>query len=391
MKRMFKHRYLGRLTRKKLAKKLFLLFIIILFLLVGLLTLNKLSQKPEPIPDSSEEINVYLDYRSDNPNKWLRGDDNPDKIKNEHNTDQLSDSGEVNDSESQTDSKSDTSAINDTETLIGDGESDEGFLDVHFIDVGQGDSILTVYKDGDTTEAMLIDAGDTNCGTLVRNYITKQGIVSLKSVVCTHPDADHIGGMASVIENLPIESTVVWSPSEKKDTKTYDNLVNEIDRNNYKMEEPEIGKVYSLGEASFMFLAPTEKHKESNSNSLVLKLWYGDISFLLTGDCDEEEEQEIENGPYIDEVNVDVLKVGHHGSKTSSSKNFLQITSPTYAVVSCGEDNTYGHPSASALLNIRQQNCELFRTDVQGTIIATTDGKSLKWNASPCNDWTQGE
>lgn len=383
MKRLFKHRYLGRLTRKKIAKKLFLLFIIILFLLVGLLALNKLAQKPEPIPDSSEEINVYLDYRSDNPNKWLRGDGNPDKRK--------STQGEIQNSESQTDSKTDTSVTNDTETPIGDGESDEGFLDVHFIDVGQGDSILVVYKDSDTTEAILIDAGDTNCGTLVRNYITKQGIVSLKNVVCTHPDADHIGGMASVIENLPIESMIVWSPDEKKDTKTYDNLVNEIDRNNYKMEMPEIGKVYSLGEANLMFLAPTEKHKESNSNSLVLKLWYGEISFLLTGDCDEEEEQEIEKGPYVDEVNVDVLKVGHHGSKTSSSKNFLQITSPTYAVISCGEDNTYGHPSASALLNIRQQNCELFRTDVQGTIIATTDGKSLKWNASPCNDWTQGE
>lgn len=275
-------------------------------------------------------------------------------------------------------------------------KSGEGYLEVHFIDVGQGDSILAKFVDtnlenGDDSAAMLIDAGDNKSGTNVRNYIGKQGAKELLYFVCTHPDADHIGGAASVVSNVPITSEIVWGPDYTKDTKTYHNLMNEISNKSYTYEAPKIGEVYDLGLASFQFVAPTESHKDVNSNSLVMLLWYEDDSFLLVGDCEEEEELEIIEGKYKKKIAADVLKVGHHGSKTSTSEDFLKLVNPTYAVISVGEGNSYYHPHAAALNNLRSAGVELFRTDVQGSLVATTYGSGIMWNASPCNDWTVGE
>lgn len=274
--------------------------------------------------------------------------------------------------------------------------NDEGYLEIHFIDVGQGDSALLKFVDtnpsnGDDSAAMLVDAGDKDKGATVRNYIQKQGVTELSYFVCTHPNADHIGGAASVVSNVPIESGIVWAPTFEKDTKVYENLMNEIFYKSYKYEEPKYGEEYELGLATFVFVAPTQTHEDVNSNSLVFKIWYGDDSFLFVGDCEEEEEEEIANGKYSSVIDCDVLKVGHHGSKTASSKKFLELVSPAYAVISCGESNKYAHPHAAALNNLRTNGAELFRTDVQGSIVATSFGNGITWNASPCNDWTAGE
>lgn len=274
-------------------------------------------------------------------------------------------------------------------------KDNEGYLEIHFIDVGQGDAALlkfvdTNLKNGDDSASMLVDAGDTSKGTLVRSYLKNQKVNSLKYFVCTHPDADHIGGAASIVSNVPISSDVVWGPDFEKTTKVYENLMNEIFYKSYKYEPPNFGQVYKLGLASFEFVAPTKAHNDVNSNSLVFKIWYGEDSFLFVGDCEEEEELEIVNGDYRNDIDVDVLKVGHHGSKTASSKEFLDLVTPKYSIISCGEGNKYFHPHAAALNNLRAIGSELFRTDIQGSIVATTYGKGINWNASPCNDWSSG-
>lgn len=273
----------------------------------------------------------------------------------------------------------------------------EGHLEVHFVDVGQGDCSLICYIDdnlenGDDSAAMLVDAGDNSCGTLVRNYVSKHAPNGeLEYFICTHPDADHIGGAASVVSNVKILSEKVWAPDFKKDSKTYDNLLNEVNNKWYSYEMPKLGYTYSLGKASFEFVAPTKDHTDVNSNSLVFKIWLGNDSFLFVGDCEEEEELEILSGKYVKDVNSDVLKVGHHGSKTATSEQFVFAVAPAYAVISCGEGNSYHHPHAGALNNLMANDVNLFRTDVQGTIVATSYGNGIKWNASPCDDWTPGE
>lgn len=334
--------------------------------------------------DNNHEIPHYMD-------QYLNGDKESPILKDEENkedsTEKKTDKIEESDS---------TTKEEPTTSSNVSSKDNEGYLEIHFIDVGQGDSILLKFVDtnlsnGDDSASMLVDAGDTSKGTTVRNYLKNQKVDGLTYLVCTHPDSDHIGGAASVVSNLSISSEVVWAPNFEKTTKVYENLMNEIFYKSYKYEEPKYGEVYKLGQASFEFVAPTEKHTDVNSNSLVFKIWYGEDSFLLVGDCEEEEELEIINGTYKNKIDADVLKVGHHGSKTASSKEFLDLVTPEYAVISCGEGNKYFHPHAGALNNLRAIGAELFRTDVQGSIVATTKGNGISWNASPCNDWSAGE
>lgn len=272
----------------------------------------------------------------------------------------------------------------------------EGYLEVHFIDVGQGDASLIRFVDtnpsnGDDSAAMLVDAGDGSKGTYVRNYLKEQGVEELKYFVCTHPDADHIGGAASVVSNVPITSGIVWGPDYEKSTKTYENLMNEVSFKSYSYEEPAYGEVYTLGGmAQFMFIAPLEKHDDVNSNSLVFRLWYGGDTFLFVGDCEEEEEIELVSGDYSWVLDANVLKVGHHGSKTSSSEAFLSKVSPDYAIVSCGVGNSYYHPHKTALDHLKASGAELFRTDKQGSIVATSYGQGIFFDKEPTDDWSPG-
>lgn len=273
--------------------------------------------------------------------------------------------------------------------------SKEGYLTVHFIDIGQGDASLIMFVDtnpenGDDSAAMLVDAGDGSHGTSVRSYLKEQGVEELSYFVCTHPDADHIGGAASVVSNVRVSSGKVFGPDYEKSTKTYENLKNEIFHKSMSYEEPVYGKEYSLGLATFVFVAPLEDHEDVNSNSLVFKLWYGEDSFLFVGDCEEEEEAEIVNGDYAKFVDADVLKVGHHGSKTSSSSAFLSLVSPKYAVISCGRGNSYYHPHKTALDRLKDSGASLYRTDKQGSIVAVTYGQGILFDKDPCNDWSPG-
>lgn len=257
-------------------------------------------------------------------------------------------------------------------------------MEVHFIDVGQGDS--TLIKAGD--HAMLIDAGDNSEGTAVQSYLNSQNVEKLDYVIGTHPDADHIGGLDVVIYKFDCKK--VFMPDIASDTKTYDDVIQALKSKNQKAQVPKLGKTYSLGDATFTVIAPVKEYgNETNNWSIGIVLQYGENRFLFTGDAEKEAEDDIlAKG---EDISADVYKASHHGSKTGSSDDFLDKVNPEYAVISCGEGNKYGHPSAQTLNNFRSRGIKTFRTDNQGTIVAYSDGKNITWNASPDTTWTPGE
>lgn len=259
-----------------------------------------------------------------------------------------------------------------------------GNLEVHYIDVGQGDATL-IMSEG---HAMLIDAGDNNKGTAVQAYLQNQGVTTLDYVIGTHPDADHIGGLDVILYKF--DCRTILMPDAKNDTKTYDDVVAAMKSKNYRVTEPVVGDRYTLGNASFTIIAPNKDYgSDNNNNSVGIILENGKNRFLFTGDAEEEAENDIVDQGI--DISADVYKVAHHGSKTATSERFLEKVSPAYAVISVGEDNKYGHPDAAALNALRAQGVKVFRTDEQGTIVAKSDGYEITWNCSPSETWQAGE
>ncbi len=266
-----------------------------------------------------------------------------------------------------------------------DTSKPEGTLEVHYIDVGQGDA--TLIKCG--SHAMLIDGGNNNKGTTVQLYLKKQGVESLDYVIGTHPDADHIGGLDVIVYKYNCEKVIM--PDYEKDTRTYQELVDVIHDKNMKITYPVVGEQYALGEAKFTIIAPNSNSYGGNANdySVAILLEYGKNRFLFTGDAEEASETEmLSNGI---ELSADVYKVAHHGSRSASTQEFLNAVRPKYAVISCGEGNSYGHPHAEVLNRLRSMGVEVFRTDEQGSIIASSDGENITWNCSATDSWQSGE
>lgn len=257
-------------------------------------------------------------------------------------------------------------------------------LEVHYIDVGQGDAIL--IKVGE--HAMLIDAGENNQGDNVTEYLESQNVKELEYVIGTHPDSDHIGGLDVVMDHY--SCTTVIMPDVEADTKTYDDVISAMNRNHLSVTDPEVGDVYSLGEAEFTIIAPNRDYGDDTNNwSVGILLTFGENRFLFTGDAEASAEKDmISNG--ID-LSADVYKAAHHGSKTGSSEEFLDRVQPEYSVISCGADNEYGHPNAQTLNEFRMRGIKVFRTDEQGTIVAVSDGNSISFNMSPDDSWKSGE
>lgn len=246
-------------------------------------------------------------------------------------------------------------------------------LEVTFLDVGQGD--CTLIRLGD--HAMLFDCGPDDAGTRIQNYLQKQGIETLDYVVASHADEDHIGGMDVIVTKF--ECRTIFMMETEKDTKTVRDVREAIRYKGYQTVEPQPGETYELGEARFRILAPIWDYGEdTNNNSIAIRLEYGSTSFLFTGDAEQEEEQDmVANG---DELRADVYQAGHHGSRNASSWKFLEAVTPSYTVISCGAGNDYGHPHAETLERLREIGSEIFRTDLQGTVQAVSDGKEISWN-----------
>lgn len=256
-------------------------------------------------------------------------------------------------------------------------------LVVHFLDIGQGDCIVLTQGE----HAMLIDAGENDKGTAVQSYLNYLGVDTLEYVILTHPDSDHIGGADVILYKFACETILM--PDKETDTRTYDDVIQAMKSKGYTAEHPQVGDTYSFGEASFTVLSPSRTYSDNNNNSIVIRLTHGENTFLFTGDAEEEAENEmLEQGL---DLSADVLKAGHHGSSTSTSDAFLEAVSPSCAVISCGEDNKYGHPHAETMNKFRQAGITVYRTDEQGTITAASDGTSLTWNTSPSDSWLTGE
>lgn len=251
----------------------------------------------------------------------------------------------------------------------------EGELQIHYLDVGQGDATL-ILCDG---HAMLIDAGENDKGSSVWSYLKSQGIEELDYVIGTHPDSDHIGGLDVIIYKFRCGK--VFMPDFVKDTRTYEDVIKAAENKNYRITVPKVGEKYTLGDAEFTIIAPNGDYKDANNASIGILITYRETSFLFTGDAEEEAEKDImANGIDID---VNVYKAGHHGSRTSSCDEFLAKVSPEYVVISCGENNSYGHPHAAIINYCISNHIPIFRTDMQGTIVLKSDGSNITWNMSP--------
>lgn len=246
-------------------------------------------------------------------------------------------------------------------------DNQDNVLRIYFMDVGQADSIL--IQSGD--EYMVIDGGNNNDGKLLVRYFQSLGVTQFKYVVGTHPHEDHIGGLDDIIENFEIDT--IYLPDVITTTKTFEDLLTAMENKGKSYEVPKIDDSFQLGNATFRVIYTGSDTKDLNNSSIVLKLTFYDTSFLFTGDMTSS----VENKILKKDIQVDVLKVGHHGSKYSSSINFLKTVHPTYAIISVGANNKYGHPAKETVSKLENLGTKVHRTDKEGTILIESDGKNI--------------
>lgn len=260
----------------------------------------------------------------------------------------------------------------------------EDVLKVHYIDVGQADSILLIQG----THAMLIDAGNNDDSDLVYEYIKNQGINKLDYVIGTHPHEDHIGGLDYIINNFEI-GKIYLPKNAKSNTKTYTDVLKAISNKGLKAVNPVPLTSFKLGAASCTILAPnSSSYKDLNNYSVVVKVKFGENSFLFEGDAESISEMEMVKKGY--DLKADVLKVGHHGSNSSTCAKFLSKVQPEYAVISVGKNNDYKHPQKGTMDRLKNSNVTIYRTDECGTIVASSDGNTITFNVKP-GDYKYGK
>ena len=247
-------------------------------------------------------------------------------------------------------------------------------LYVHYIDVGQGDSELVCCNG----EYMLIDAGEPDASDAVLEYLDALGIDRLNYLVCTHGHSDHCGGLDAVVESLGVE-TVFTSP-DAGDSPSYEIFTDAVYDAGLELTVPVLGESYRLGEASFSFIGPLEDYDNLNDDSLVMRLEYGDTSFLFTGDMTSKAEKDLINDGA--DLRCDVLKVGHHGSSGSSCYQFLYEAQPGSGVISCEKGNSYGHPHEETLSRLNDADVTVYRTDLEGSIVIFSDGMKVERKAA---------
>lgn len=247
-------------------------------------------------------------------------------------------------------------------------------LIVHVIDVGQADSILVQFPSG---QNLLIDGGNNGDGELVANCLRGAGVQRLDFVIGTHPHEDHIGGLDEVIKAFPVGQ--VYLPKVTQNTKSYSDLLQCIQDKGLKVTEAKAGMTLAVGTGvTASLLAPLrDDYQELNDWSVVLRVVYGQVSLLFAGDAGPAAESDLVNSGQT--LQADVLKVGHHGSATSSSAAFLKLVQPRYAIISVAKQNDYGHPSSATLKRLQNIGAKVYRTDQSGTVVFSTDGQSVQF------------
>ncbi|HII4489767.1 TPA: ComEC/Rec2 family competence protein [Clostridium perfringens] len=248
-------------------------------------------------------------------------------------------------------------------------------LMISYMDVGQGDAAYIKVNGND----ILIDTGPRSNSKELLEQLKAKNIDDFELVIATHPHEDHIGGMVDVFKEYEVKA--FYSPKITHTTKTYENLVKAVKDEGLKTKELKGGMVIDLGEgAKFEVFTPQKsEYEELNDYSPIMKLSFGDTSYLFTGDAEKLAEEEA-LAKYKTSLDSDVIKFGHHGSSSSSSNAFIEAVSPKYGIISCAKDNKYGHPHRETLDIIKKYNIKTFRTDTDGEIILTSDGKSINFN-----------
>jgi beta-lactamase superfamily II metal-dependent hydrolase len=262
------------------------------------------------------------------------------------------------------------------ETQAGPPISEESFLKVHFIDVGQGDATLIQQINQDNTYNMLIDAGNNGDGEYLVEYLKDQGVETLDYIIGTHPHSDHIGGLDDVIKGFQVGAIIM--PKVMANTRTFEEVMEAVSDKGLSITSPVPGTSYPLGEAEFTILAPnSDDYASLNDYSIANRIVFGSNSFIFTGDAEALSEEEILNNFNKRDLASDVFKLAHHGSSTSNTEDFLEAINPSYGIISCGQDNSYGHPHREIMAQLKARNILVFRTDLHGTIVINSDGKDI--------------
>ncbi len=246
-------------------------------------------------------------------------------------------------------------------------------MSVHVLDVGKADSIFLTCEG----KNILIDAGETNIYDVVNEYLRKLNIKTIDLLVLTHQHSDHVGSMSKIVDEFDVKSFMMPQLKDEMIPTfiSYEKLLNSLDKKNMHIDKPEVGTSYNIGNMKLDILAPCKQYDDMNSNSIVFKATYKNKSFLFTGDAGEESEKDMISAGL--NLKADVLKVGHHGSKTATSEDFLNNVNPSYAVISVGEDRNK-LPKKITIERLKEHKIKTYRTDIDGTVVFATDGEDIK-------------
>ena len=253
--------------------------------------------------------------------------------------------------------------------LIPSGKNN--YFSIHTIDVGQGDSILIQTPN---SKNILIDGGDNNSHHIVSNYLKNKKVKNIDYIIATHFDSDHIGGLDNIIDKFKVSR--IYAPNYKCSTESYKNLINSCSNKNLDLQYLKQGDLINIEDnINLTVLSPSYIQEENNLNSIVFKINYKNKSFLFTGDAEANNEINIINS--YDMSDIDFIKIGHHGSSSSTTEEFIKEVSPDIAVISCGYKNQYGHPHKSTLDTLEKNNVLTYRTDILGNIVFYSDGDTI--------------
>ncbi len=261
--------------------------------------------------------------------------------------------------------------LRDSETVVPSPAIGSG-LTVHFIDVGQGDSILLTCG----KQTMLVDAGSETAGDDVVDYLRAQGVTKIDYLVSTHPHRDHCGGLAEVVQNYPVK--VAYSPVTESENEYFSAFSAAASKAKLDITVPAADDTFSIGDATVTVLGPRgdyESLDNVNNMSLVLRVEYGATAFLLTGDMEYDEEKSLLDAGC--DLDCTVLKAGHHGSEDSTGFQLLYAAGPETCIISCGVNNDYGHPHEKLLSRLEDAGVQAYRTDESGTVVCVSDGSTV--------------
>lgn len=247
------------------------------------------------------------------------------------------------------------------------------------LDVGQGLSIL-IQCDG---HYMLFDGGDPASSSYVVSYLQKEGISRFDYVIASHYDSDHISGLVGVVKNFSIDRFL--APNYTRTTKTYKSLMSALREKNLPVRNPNAGDTFSLGSARVQVVAPNSTNYENDNNySIAIVVTYKNTRYYMSGDAERESIREILDRGW--DIQADVYVAGHHGSSNATTSKYLNAINPAYTIISCGLNNSYGHPHKEVLSMLKKRNIKIYRTDMQQTIVLTSDGNTIQFEKKPWSE-----